>query len=225
MDATVGLSLGICFGFVLGIFASLIAGVWMARIQFKASTAKYRVDMVTNATRDIFAQRTSYLGPLRDKYRYSLGVVVEALVKGFGSEGWREDGPWPLLFPAPDENATDKSCETDRWDYFDRYVRPVLTDINVYSFLARVGHPSKVLRFRPDLPLRELDCLTELCHRLEDVVGELDAACEATKIQVFTQNGEKVISRKDNADIATLRKAYYCLYQVWCKWLDVVGAN
>jgi hypothetical protein len=188
-----------------GVVASVIAALILIWIQFRYSTAGYRVDKVREATEKITASKAD-TSLLRNKYRYSLGVIIDDLHQSF-KDGFNERGPWPVLVDNGDECEPQVDKSGDRWDKFNRYIRPVVEDINTYSFVGLLQLSSS---------LRQLRLLTILCHKLEDAVSETDAAF-----------GNGLICNKDNrtfirqdvtADVEDLRNAYYELYIAWCNW-------
>lgn len=205
VDPTISLFIG----FVAGIFASIYAGLWQARKQFDASTANYRLQMVIDATRVMLAAKNlepaPYMGAPRNKFRYSLGTVIQALVQDFDKSGMKnkKNGPLPLLVP-----------ETgDRWQTFDERIRPILNDINTFSFLG------KIVWFQNQAPFPQLGQLTQLCNALEIVVSELDAADaeHATEIRKGS-----IFLIKECSEVRELREGYQNLYEVWCRWVQLV---
>lgn len=94
--------LGLLLGFVLGILASILAGLRLSFLQFKYSTAGFRVQSVPEATRH-FANRSNNTSTLRNKYRYSLGVIIDEL------QNWPKDNTqFPLV----------AQLNGDRWQRF-----------------------------------------------------------------------------------------------------------
>jgi hypothetical protein len=163
-------------GFILGLMGSLM----LFYSQFRRSIAGYRVNMVVKATRDITKEQlrvNPYTSFFCDKYRFSLGVIIDAFtnpafacsrefLKGQASRR----GPWPRLID---------SVETDRWQRFADHVRPVIDDINTYTFLGFIG---------PAIPsLARLKALSDLCREIENVVGSLDGGCEAGIVEIDSE--------------------------------------
>jgi hypothetical protein len=180
-------------GFIVGILINVLFTYW----QFKDSLAGNRVKMVAEGTREIIAKlrsSDSYPGQLRNKYRYSLGVIIDDLSK-MRSGGFKDNGKWPLLVD---------NVDVDHWSRFIRYVRPVVDDINPYSVLAGF----RDLR----LPLLgELHALINLCWQLEIVVSELDAAFENPSVVELSAGGIapiKDIDEEMRARVQAVEKAY-----------------
>ncbi|MCC6613690.1 MAG: hypothetical protein IT320_09450 [Anaerolineae bacterium] len=225
---TLGINLFfVLIGFVLGILASIAAGVRLSFLQFKSSIAGYRVQMVTDATLRIHDAtiEDSYVGTLLDRYRFSLGVILEELEQKFGRSDFNNDGGWPLLIDY-DESETKK----DRWWRFIHFVRPVIDDINVYAFVA--GFPRQpLLHFffgwlYDRAILLRLGKLTELCHQLETVVGELDAAFEANQDLAYVKD-RAIFPNAHGAPekITALTDEFKKLHGLWLEWLDLVLAR
>jgi len=132
-------------GAAIGFFCNIIVGWDFSYKQFLSSTASHRIQMVIKATKDIIATPLEdYVkrSRLRDQYRYSLGVMIDDLTKAFGraETSFNRNGPWPLLVPYNEERPQDPmkgndGKPLDRWHQFNKYVKPVVEDINPSSFL------------------------------------------------------------------------------------------
>lgn len=210
---------GQIIGIAGGIAASLIAALLLFHWQFRHSTAGHRVELTATATRDIRSalKDKEYLGPLRNQYRYLLGVTINEILETFGAgEPFKENGPWPCLFDPPKDHGAPTE---DRWDYFNARIRPVLEDTNHYSFLAFFWF----LSFHPRRSrLRQLGALTKLCNQLEIVVAVIDAAYEVHAVTlddnkhiVLANSGEHCLQRK-------VRTGYKVLHDAWTGWLDSI---
>ncbi len=214
MDAFLSPEVG---AFCLGVVASLVAALYISYQQFIHSTAGYRVNMVTKAHHELTSPdpKTS---PLRDKYRYSLGVIINDLHQSFKG-GWLENGPWPALVDNGEEcpPVTKSEEKGDRWHKFNLYIRPVIEDTNAYMFLGG-------LRFTP--ALRHLRKLTMLCNQLENVVMELDAAFEQHSV-CCGGDGARIWLKMgvDPNQVTSLRTAYKRLYEVWRVWCGEVNES
>jgi len=131
----------------LGVIGSVIAALILIWIQFRYSTAGYRVDKVREATEKITAPNAD-TSLLRNKYRYSLGVIIDDLHQSF-KNGFNERGPWPALVDNGDEcEPIEANKSGDRWDKFNRYIRPVVEDINTYSFVGLLQLSSSLRQLR-----------------------------------------------------------------------------
>jgi hypothetical protein len=129
--------------FIFGILTSLVASLFITIKQFGDSTAGYRVQMVIEATRELTANRP-HTSPLRDRYRFSLGVIIDDLHQSFPpNKGFPANGPWPPLVHNGNK-CEDDGKQGDRWDKFERYIRTVIEDINVYSFLGGLRLTSRI---------------------------------------------------------------------------------
>jgi len=189
----------------LGVIGSVIAALALIWIQYQQSTAGYRVAKVREATEKITTSNAD-TSLLRNKYRYSLGVIIDDLHQGF-KDGFNERGPWPVLVDNGDECEPQVDKSGDRWDKFNRYVRPVIEDINTYSFVGLLQVSSS---------LRQLRLLTILCHKLEDGVSETDAAFGNGL--VCNKDNRTFIRKNVTENIEDLTKAYYELYLAWRNW-------
>jgi hypothetical protein len=200
--------------FILGFLASAIAGLLLSYLQFSFSTAGYRVKMTVQATRKIVKARAenAYTETLRDKYRYSLGVIIDELAATFGTtDDFQENEPWPRLVNSSIHLGDDPQTEKkDRWSLFDQCIRPVIQDINIYSFIGW---------FRLCPTICQLSALVRLCNRLETVVGELDAAFGGGLVGLDTK--DKVVRQPttDPAKVQSLKKKYCDLHKAWLVWL------
>lgn len=227
MSAEVGLLLG----FLLGILASIFAGVRLSFHQFRYSTAGYRVDMVAEATSRLVRLKDGQAkdmstGMLRDKYRYSLGVILDELVQTFHNSEFAADGPWPLTIDIVDETKGNENSEctyqgSDRWGRFNNYIRPVMTDINVYVFVARFPRPFDWIYDKR--LVRRLGNLAELCQQLETVVGELDAAMDANPAAIRSDG--RAIYPNDSTNTPRLVEEHKRLFDVWNEWKNLIIAE
>lgn len=230
MDDGIIFLLGLLLGGIIGFFTNVL----VMYLQFKSSvTGGQRVKWVRDATEVITA--SSNRGPLRDRYRYSLGVAIDVLDKAF-SPDFNEDGAWPLLIEVTEvtdedgKKATPRKVtpEKDRWSWFAERVRPVIADINNYSFLA-----AKAFRFFDDLSsgpplLSQLERLSQLCIKIEEVVMLTDAAFENQPVVECRQVENKwrlfpkitEVADTDNR-LQNLKDGYKKLHQAWRNWLNV----
>lgn len=206
---------GLFFGFV----SNIIVGLYFSWDQFQSSTSGYRLKKVVEATRKIFDPEAN-ISRERDRYRYSLGVIIDELKQTFGREGDFEDKEWPCLVDynsekyelSKDENGND----IDRWKHFERYVRPVVDDINNSSF---IGNYRLIRSFSKDV--RQLYALTKLCNHLENVVSELDAAFQAEKLVKLNDKNHVVPQENQSKSdgFKRLEKEYHDLFNAWREWL------
>lgn len=186
--------------FVLGYYLSTL----VIYHQFKDSIGGHRVVDVARATHE-FTQPNPNTSVLRNRYRYGLGVIIDDL-RQMDEQGLKE-GKCPLLI--------DK--DSDRWERFDKYVRPIMNDINAYSFLA-VYSPLSPL-------LRQLDSLTNLCRAIEIVVMELDAAFENPPVTEWKKAEDaedyeiEIIGNANDSRVITLTNALKELSNSWQAWL------
>jgi hypothetical protein len=66
-------------GVLLGFIANIAVGIWFSYDQFSRSSAGFRVKNTVEATQRIIDEERDR-GSLRNKYRYSLGVIIDELV-------------------------------------------------------------------------------------------------------------------------------------------------
>jgi len=205
---------------LFGFLANIIVGLWFSLDQFRSSMSGYRVKKVVEATRKIINQEAGRSRE-RDRYRYSLGVILDELEQTFGRIGDFKDKDWPCLVDynrekhevSKDENGND----IDRWKNFERYVRPVVDDINNSSFIGTYG----LIRYLSK-DVRQLYALTKLCNRLENVVSELDAAFEAESL-IRLDGYNHVVLQENQLESESgkrLRKEYCDLFKAWREWLS-----
>jgi hypothetical protein len=206
------LFVGVLLGGIVSFVVAMVVSYW----QFISSTAGYRVAQAVEATQKLALNREKHIdsvSTLRNQYRYSLGVIVDEFVQGFGVNGdFKHNGPWPSLI-----------CpHSDRWKKFREQVRPVIEDINVYSFLGERPLPFAYP------PVAQLCALTKLCNQVETVVGLLDGALEKKLVRINCAKNEVTNVEVDILDAErqekkryqeTLAEAYRELQRRWDKWL------
>jgi hypothetical protein len=191
---------------LIGVFLGFMGNVVLVCFQFKGSVAAKRVDWVRDAT-EAFLPKDLETGQARNKYRYSLGVIIDDLSR-CRDDGMKNNGYWPSLADKMD----------DRWDRFNRYVRPVVDDINNYAFL---GGDRIIRKF--STKLRQLHYLALLCFEIENAVMRIDAAAENPSVIEISDEGISPISGKeDDPQIITLKDGFVELYQAWQDWLQVI---
>lgn len=190
------LIIGLVVGFLLGIIGNMI----VIYAQFGRSIAGHRVSQAVEATKE-FLNNPSNTGAARSKYYFSLGVLIDDL-RNIDSNGTKSTtGQWPLIVDST----------TDTHARFDRYIRPLLNDINSYSFLGG-------FRWRKDL--RQLNALSKLCSEFEKVVSALDAGLENPAVVAIKENGITLISNTDDPRAKAVSDAYKKLASVWKHWTD-----
>jgi hypothetical protein len=177
-------------GALLGIVVSFILFV----LQFWASVARRRVERVAQATNEILANARRS-GPLRNIHRYSLGVIIDDLRYFNGTP------PWPCII---ERNSN------DRWDRYDKYIRPVVEEITPYAFLGR-GLPS----WAWPQTLQRVYALSLLCDQLETVTGLLDGAVEEKAIVIENRLITQVLNDLYDDKIEA---EYRTLYDRWETW-------
>jgi len=209
--------LGYIISYILGFLASLTCGLLLIYWQFTKSIAGYRLKKVEEATHLIINETKStisYTGTLRNRYRYSLGVIIDLLIKTFGTKDIpKSEGSYLSML----------TVEGDGWHRFNFYVRPVINDINNFSFIGW-------LTLLPQM--KKLKILLNLCIQLENITAELDS------IRLYSNSkGLNILSIKDgpileiieqkdasaNAKIKILKNEYALLEKYWNEWLKVIG--
>lgn len=195
----------------LSVLLGYIYAIKISIAQFESSTAGYRLQQVVEATQRLIELRRqspdSYAGSLRNQYRYSLGVILDKLTQEFMEERFDENAPLPALINA----------EGDRWKRFNDHVRPVIVDINVYTFLSR----SLFAKRFNSKSMGRLETLTKLCTQMETIVSLLDYAMEGKqpilrfenrKLSFTGQGDEKARER-----IIEEYKKLHGIWQCWCR--------
>lgn len=198
-------------GYLIGFLASVYLVYW----QFKRSTAGFRLTNVVKATREITLKledsNDNYTGTLQNKYRFSFGVVIDWCSTTFGTQRISKvPGHFPPLV----------DINTDRWEKFKLYVRPVVEDLNPYSFLGWLPFSRR---------MKQLRALVLLCNAIEAVVMELDAV-----VQIDKNKGTSIVKAEDpgftinvigheiyKTEIDHLTAKYTKLELAWNKWLNV----
>lgn len=201
--------MGYCIGF--------IASVYLIYFQFKKSSAGFRLQSVISSTQDIVDklqdENDAYVGLLRNKYRFSLGVVIDLLATTFGTKNIiKIKSHFPALV----------NIDGGRWEIFLIYVRPVIQDINSYSFLGWLPFSKK---------MKQLKALVALCNAIEAVVAELDAVA-----QIDVNNSTTILKAEDvgltinlvgnekyESEIKLLYAKYEILETAWRNWLKLVN--
>lgn len=161
--------------FFLGLLSGYVVTWFFFYYQFKKSSAGHRLRKVIDATKE-FCQKTQNTSMLRDRYRYSLGVQIDAMLSTFGTDSSKDTSqnfPKFCEIKKLSKPKEDGNPYADRWHQFDLYVRPVINDINPYSFLGWI--PSFPFLFSD---INSLKKLSALCFAIENVVSELDACKE-----------------------------------------------
>ena len=80
------LFVGVLLGGIVSIAVAMVISYW----QFISSTAGYRVAQAVEATQKLVLNREKHIdsvSTMRNQYRYSLGVIVDEFVQGFGVNG------------------------------------------------------------------------------------------------------------------------------------------
>jgi hypothetical protein len=219
------------------------------------------VDKAVKATKAFLIAKGDERHGLRNEYRDSLGPMIHELIRAFGSEGngFNELGPWPGLFEINKTNLQKSTADKlrwnkikedalvdetgkqiDRWERYDKYVGPVLQDIDQYAFLGQ----SRFYPFlRDERRLDQLKKLRALCDKLNDAVGTSDNALADYKEKPLvdividdskdgdeknvpfirplqsTENAELEATQKKTAE--RVRQAMEELAKDWNEWLRV----
>ena len=214
-------------GAAVGLVTDILVTLWASLNEFSSSMASYRVNQVIEATQEIV--QTKHRSGARDRHRYSLGVIIDCLDQTFGKGDGFKENEWPCLVhhtrdkqPLLADRDGTPNDKADRWDLFDLYIRPVIDDINAFSFIGR--YPLFPRFFKR---IRQLKGLTKLCTHLETVVRELDAAWAEKKVGLERVDGKVVIQPVDwsNEDIGRLREAYRNLHRAWREWLHATNVK
>lgn len=233
-------------GGILGFIFGLTGNVVMLMAQFSSSIAAYRVNGVTDATRQITSanERGEYTGVLTDRYRYSLGVLIDEFTKQCFKETFMaghtlDEAIWPCLVDYDSRRPTsaEKMAGVDRWARFERYVRPVVNDINDFALLYFVGQMVDPFRFlgisRRCLSLVRLQALGKLCREIETTVGLLDGAFEKGVVYLSEANHVTPVNLDDmcfvdqntktqhRAHQESLFDSYRQLSLAWVAWREL----
>ncbi|PCJ23403.1 MAG: hypothetical protein COA97_11750 [Flavobacteriales bacterium] len=201
--------------FIIGFVASLSVAMTIIYWQFKHSMAGYRLRKIEEATHKIAEKKklNTYTGMERNRYRYSLGVILDRLI---GSYGTNDIPKLENLHPAM------LAQDGDGWGTFNLYVRPVINDINAFSFISW-------LSFLP--MLKKLGLIFKLCEQLENVTAEMDAIRllqRTKKIKILEFVGENIsITNSNDSDVQEqinqLLAELENLERCWKKWLTCIN--
>lgn len=183
--------------------------------QYRASGTRKLVNKTKQATKEIIEAMESdkiYIGDLRNRYRYHLGIPITNL---YGlSKNY-----YPIFFADFDdvERRKNDSQENilkaykglaDRWSWYNEFVRPLYEKLSTYDFWQD----------------GDLKFLINLCEEIENTVALLDAKIEITSILVsleifplsqITKN-TRVTTIKTNDE--NLIAQYAKLKQAWLDW-------
>ncbi|MGD1276651.1 MAG: hypothetical protein ABR964_05440 [Tepidisphaeraceae bacterium] len=240
--------LGFVSGLLAGIIANWVTTLYFAYKQFKRSVGWQRIEGVKEATRIFKAARmgpaqadSGAVSRRRDEFRYSLGVMVQYLIDTFGNpvQDFNEVGPWPIVTDFnPDDPAykgdnrfkylaEGKDSEDpknwkdyDRWGFFNRYVRPVIEDINPSTLVLNVHLPFKRREVEP------LRALLDLCLAVESVTAKVDAAAENPTLLKIVPEDRKWLMRPidvQDGKVKEVSEAMKNLHSKWKEWVRVVG--
>ncbi len=194
-------------GFILSLFAASIISFQ----QFSTSLANHRLKEVINATKEfLFESKSSNpnFSPLRNKYRYSLGVVFDDFLSSFGSVKHkipRQVSKYPALID-PDK---------DRWTRYNELIRPVLVDLTQHNLFGVLFYLRKFKRLR---------LLIQFCLDIELLVSQLDQLYEVKPEYFNFENGMK-INFPENAETyhtKNLTDSLERLNDSWQAWLNTV---
>jgi hypothetical protein len=199
---------------LVGALLGFVLSIALVYLQFRSSIAGRRVKWVKEATGKIISTPRDRRGPPRNRYRFSLGVIIDDFDHAW-QNGFNSQGDWPAL----------ADSEKDRWERFREHIRPVAEDIDSYTFLG-------IFFFL--LPgLGRLRKLEKLCIHIEEVVMLTDAACEPEGEQeaviefrqgrIFPSAGEK--DEKGKLKLEELKEGYSGLYKAWREWLKATGTT
>lgn len=200
---------------ILGVFGGFVASLYILYLQFKRSTAWFRLINVINSTKEIvaLAKSNQYSGYARNKARYSMGVPIDCIAQCY-KETFQEkiSDRYPNLTP----------IVGNRWEDFNLYVRPVIEDINPYSFLGWIPLSTK---------MKQLQNLVNFINLIENVVASLDVVIQIQEnnniVIVTTNNGPGFgIAMTGNTgfdtEINTLLQHYRELEKQWYNWLKLI---
>jgi hypothetical protein len=215
-------------GFLTGILAGFIVSLVLFLDQFSFSLAGSRVKETVKATKEI--TKLQDRAGARNRYRYSLGVIIDTLDQTWNSSEFREDEWPPLVHFSPEKLCVanekgEPDSEADRWALFNEYVKPVIENVNSFSFLGR-QYLDFARIFRKGPEIRQLTALTDFCNQLRAVVSEFDAAYGNNLVKMVKVNNKVVIQPVSDAspqDIKPLREAYRELHRAWGEWLRAVS--
>lgn len=231
--------LPLMIGFVLGILASTIASFILAYVQFKNSIAIERLNQVINATHEIISYHYSQVrNPqptfianfkkqmLRNKYRYSLGVLIDRIVMAYGDNNLltKSDKKYPNFLCM--DKKPDSVKHEDRWKDFMHYVKPVIDEVNSFTFLGNL------LFLKKKKTLRQLQCLNSLGMQIEIITGISDSCLAQMKgnhirpaLHAEDDSIEFLditIEEQENENILkNLREQYSKLESIWNQWLEL----
>jgi hypothetical protein len=204
---------------VTSAITTFLIGRMYLNFQYHKSNAGYRQGKIIAATQEIKAGWLASIpeaDALRNKYKSSLGLVIERLVRTYGTLPAAGAGDLHPLLHHPGH--------ADAWSFFETHVRPVKADLNNNAFIGWI----------PVVPnVKKLTTLWEMCHQLENIViatAEIQALEKKYQAPVLAPEGDYAVRVKVagepemQARAAKLLKEYKLLQGHWYQWLKLIGA-
>ncbi len=219
----------------IGVIAGFIITWYFFYKQFRKSTGGIRIKKVVDATKEYPINETdkaikkTKVQMFRDRYRYSLGVIIDDMIQVYEYNSENTQDKRHPLFPNLTKDL-EKNSYPDRWQKFDDFVRPVINDINPYSFLGWLN----IFQIKN---IRQLKSISKLCISLEEVFSELDACKEYEISKEIADNhildtksgtGLKIklenVKDEDKMNYDKLTEAFQNLEKSWEHWKRVVNS-
>jgi len=225
---------GILVNIIVGLLTGFIASISVLWIQFNKSD-NYRLlieieEATTKLYDEIFRQQESTdkdllekhnrKSFLRDKYKHRLSVIIDRLFSTYGGHSIKEkEGKYPLLI------AYDAEQPKDRWDFYYRYLKDLISPLNSYSFL------SSIIFIRRNKTFKKIIILSQLVNQIEKIVGIHDGIIDliSDHKEYIKIDGETfsffLSGHLDLEDISSFKNELDELKTIWNKWLDLVLKN
>ncbi len=198
---------------------TFLIGRMYLNFQYHKSNAGYRQGKIIAATREIKAglpAASPEADALRNKYKSSLGLVIERLVRTYGTLPSAAPGDLHPLLHTPGH--------ADPWSFFEAHVRPVKADLNNNAFIGWI----------PAVPnVKKLTTLWEMCHQMENIViatAEIQSLEKKYPSPVLQPEGDYAVRVRvaGEPEMATraakLLEEYNLLRGHWYQWLRLIGA-
>lgn len=208
----------------IGILGSFIVAWVFFYMQYNKSTAAYRIRQIEEATKKIIDAKKKNrenreIAMLRNNYRFSLGVALDRITKTYSNSSSPLEYPYPNFI---DYNEDEKGNRSDGWGFFLGRIKPVIDDINQYSFIGWMPFPQR----------KKLKIIVNICYQLQKIVETHDAIMDnsATKELIVFELTDREFFKINNSDDlfvqewkTKLETEYNLLETYWREWISIIS--
>lgn len=209
----------------IGVLGSFIVAWVFFYMQYNKSTAAYRIRQIEEATKKIINAKKKNgenreIAMLRNHYRYSLGVVLDRITKTYLNSSSSLEYPYPNFIDYDEDGKGNRSC--DGWRFFIERIKPVIDDINQYSFIGWMPSPYH----------KRLKIIVNICYQLQKIVETHDAIMDnsATIKLIAFELPYREFFRINNSDDLFVQKwktkletEYNLLESYWREWVSTIS--